>query len=185
MRHAATHDSLTGVFNRGEVMNFLTRELARSKRDGKPVAIILADVDHFKSVNDTFGHLYGDEALKEIARRFRANLRLYDAVGRYGDEEFLLILRGCDAMTAIIRADQLREHVASTPVVAGKVGRVITVSMGVATSEQGSTAEALLRQADCGLYRAKQNGRNRVEHAENAENNDLNERGWPIDGLYW
>ena len=84
MRHAATHDSLTGLMNRGEVMDFLTRELARSERDRKPVGIILADIDHFKSVNDSCGHLFGDEALKEIARRFRAKLRVYDAVGRYG-----------------------------------------------------------------------------------------------------
>jgi two-component system, cell cycle response regulator len=166
MRHAATHDSLTGLLNRGEVMDFLTRELARSKRDCKPVGIILADLDHFKSINDTFGHLYGDEALKEIARRFRAKLRVYDAVGRYGGEEFLMILPGCDAMTATIRADELRKHVASTPVVSAKTSRVITVSMGVVSSEQDGTAKALLRQADCGLYRAKQKGRNRVEHVE-------------------
>lgn len=169
MRHAATHDSLTGLFNRAEVMDFLTRELARSKRDRKPVGIILADIDHFKSVNDTFGHFFGDEALKEIARRFRAKLRVYDGVGRYGGEEFLLILPGCDAMNTIIRADELREHVASTPVVLRNTRRVITVSMGVGSSEQGSTAEALISQADCGLYRAKQKGRNRVEHVENAD----------------
>lgn len=168
MRYAATHDSLTGLLNRGEVMDCLTRELARSKRDCKSVGIILADIDHFKSVNDTLGHLYGDEALKEIARRFRAKLRVYDAVGRYGGEEFLLILPGCDAMTAIIRADQLREHVASTPVVSANTERVITISMGVASSEQGGTAESLVSQADSGLYLAKQNGRNRVEHLENA-----------------
>ena len=166
MRHAATHDSLTGLLNRGEVMDALTRELARSKRDGKPVGVILADVDHLKSINDTGGHLYGDEVLKEIARRFRAKVRVYDSVGRYGGEEVLLILPGCEAMTAIIRADQLRGHVATTPVVSANTSRVITVSMGVASSEQGSTAEELIRQADCGLYRAKENGRNRVEHVE-------------------
>jgi diguanylate cyclase (GGDEF)-like protein len=173
MRIAATHDSLTGLMNRGEVMDFLTRELARSKRDCKPVGIILADIDHFKSVNDSCGHLFGDEALKEIARRFRSKLRVYDAVGRYGGEEFLLILPGCDAMTTIIRADELRGHVASKPVVSAKTGRVITVSMGVVSSEQGGTAEALLSQADCGLYRAKQKGRNRVEHVESADVQEL------------
>jgi two-component system cell cycle response regulator len=173
MRIAATHDSLTGLMNRGEVMDFLTRELARAKRDCKPVGIILADIDHFKSVNDSCGHLFGDEALKEVARRFRAKLRAYDAVGRYGGEEFLLILPGCDAMTTIIRADELRGHVASKPVISAKTERVITVSMGVATSEQGGTAEALLSQADCGLYRAKEKGRNRVEHVESADVQEL------------
>ncbi|HWO33611.1 MAG TPA: diguanylate cyclase [Candidatus Acidoferrum sp.] len=166
MRHAATHDFLTGLLNRGEVMGFLTRELARSKRDSKPIGIILADVDHFKSINDTCGHLYGDEALKEIARRFRAKLRVYDAVGRYGGEEFLLILPGCDAMMTVIRADDMRGHVAITPVVSANTSRVITISVGVVSSEQGGTAEELLTQADCGLYRAKQKGRNRVEHVE-------------------
>ena len=166
MRQAATHDSLTGLLNRGEVMDSLTRELARSKRDGKPVGVILADVDHFKSINDTCGHLYGDAALKEIARRFRAKVRVYDAVGRYGGEEFLLILPGCDAMTTIIRADELRGHVAIKPVVSANTSRVITVSMGVVSSEQGGTAEELIRQADCALYRAKESGRNRVEHVE-------------------
>jgi len=173
MRHAATHDSLTGLMNRAEVMDSLTRELARSKRDGKPVGIILADIDHFKSVNDSCGHLYGDEVLKEVARRFRGRLRVYDAVGRYGGEEFLMVLPGCDAMTTIIRADELRLHLASKPVVSAKTSRVITVSMGVVTSEQGGTPEALLSQADCGLYRAKQKGRNRVEEVEKAHVSEL------------
>jgi diguanylate cyclase (GGDEF)-like protein len=168
MRHAATHDSLTGLMNRGQVTDSLTRELARSKRDGKPVGIILADVDRFKSVNDTYGHLFGDEALREIGRRFRAKLRVYDAVGRYGGEEFLLLLPGCDSMTTMIRADDLRAYVASKPVISGKTTATITVSMGIATSEQGGTAESLLGEADSGLYRAKHNGRNRVEHVESA-----------------
>lgn len=169
MRHSATHDFLTGLLNRAEIMEVLTRELARSERDSKPVGIILADLDHFKSVNDSFGHLYGDEALKETARRFRAKLRVYDSVGRYGGEEFLLILPACDAMTTMIRADELRVYVASKPIVSGKASRVITVSMGVVSSEQGGTPEALLTQADCGLYRAKEKGRNRVEDVEDTQ----------------
>ena len=169
MRHAATHDSLTGLLNRAEIMDVLTRELARSKRDSKPVGIILADLDHFKSVNDSFGHIYGDEALRETARRLRTKLRVYDSVGRYGGEEFLLILPACDAMTTMIRADELRVYVASKPIVSGKASRVITVSMGVVSSEQGSTLEALLTQADRGLYRAKEKGRNRVEDVEDTQ----------------
>lgn len=166
MRHAATHDSLTGLVNRGQVMDVLNRELARSKRDAKPVGIILADVDRFKSINDTAGHLFGDQALQEISRRFRHKLRVYDVVGRYGGEEFLMVLPGCDSMTTIIRADELRSYVASTPVILGKTTRTITVSMGVAASGQGATAESLLAQADSGLYHAKHKGRNRVEHVE-------------------
>ncbi len=173
MRHAATHDGLTGVLNRGELMEALARELGRARRDKKPVGVILADIDHFKNVNDTHGHLYGDEALKEIAHRLRSRLRVYDSVGRYGGEEFLLILPGCDLVNTIVRADDLRATIASQPIVASKISRAITASMGVAVaSELGETdVEALLGQADRGLYAAKKNGRNRVEHVKDASLN--------------
>src|SRR5208282_3041484 len=92
MRHAATHDSLTALTNRGEILAMFKRELERARRERSPVGVILADIDHFKNVNDTLGHLFGDEALREIGRRMRADLRVYDGVGRYGGEEFLLIL---------------------------------------------------------------------------------------------
>jgi diguanylate cyclase (GGDEF)-like protein len=182
MRHSATYDSLTGVMNRGEIMEFLRRELERGRRDHKPVAIILVDIDHFKRVNDLRGHLFGDEALKEVARRLRTKLRIYDGVGRYGGEEFLLVLPGCDSMTALIRADQLREQVSSKPVGSSKLEQVITVSMGVASSEESSDAETLLSQADAGLYRAKHNGRNRVEHIERVDlvSNDKRNRNDPL-----
>ena len=109
MRHAATHDSLTGLMNRGEIIAMLKRELERARRERKPVGVILGDIDHFKNVNDTLGHLFGDEALREISRRLRAQLRVYDGVGRYGGEEFLMILPNCDLPNAILRADGLRE----------------------------------------------------------------------------
>lgn len=169
MRHAATHDGLTGLMNRAEVMEFLKRELARSKRDGKPVGAILCDIDHFKNVNDTCGHPFGDAALQEVARRFRSRLRVYDAVGRCGGEEFLIVLPGCDAMHSIIRADELRLHIANKPVESAGTSRTITVSMGIASAQDGDTPESLLSIADQGLYRAKRNGRNRVEHVERSE----------------
>lgn len=170
MRHAATHDSLTGLMNRGEVLEVLERELERARRERKPVGVILADIDHFKDVNDSLGHLYGDEALKEIARRLRSTLRVYDGLGRYGGEEFLLLLPGCDLAIALERANQLREFVASQPVVSSGVERAITMSMGVAVSGGSGRAdvEALLGQADAGLYAAKEKGRNRVEHVKTA-----------------
>ena len=166
MRHAATHDSLTGLTNRGEILAMLERELERARRERKPVAVILCDVDHFKNVNDTLGHLFGDEALREIGRRLRTQLRVYDGVGRYGGEEFLMVLPSCDLPNALLRADGLREIIAKTPVVCSGEERLITMSMGVAVSacEGKNEVEMLLNQADAGLYKAKEKGRNRIEH---------------------
>jgi two-component system cell cycle response regulator len=166
MRHAATHDNLTGLLNRGEIVANLQRELERARRERRPVGVILGDVDHFKNVNDTLGHLFGDEALRELGRRLRSQLRVYDSVGRYGGEEFLMILPSCDLPNTLLRADELREIVAKTPVVCDGVERAVTMSMGVAVSnpDGNNEMEALLNHADAGLYAAKGNGRNRVEH---------------------
>jgi two-component system, cell cycle response regulator len=168
MRYTATHDSLTGLMNRGETVDFLSRESERARRSGKPLSVILADVDHFKKVNDTLGHLFGDEALKEVARRLRSKLRVYDGVGRYGGEEFLMILADCDLMTALIKADDLRACVGTKPIVSSRASKNITVSMGVAVSTDHPNGDigSLLNQADRGLYAAKQKGRNRVEHVD-------------------
>jgi diguanylate cyclase (GGDEF)-like protein len=166
MRHAATHDSLTGLMNRGEIFSMLERELERGRREHTRVGVILCDIDRFKRVNDTLGHLFGDEALREIGRRLREQLRVYDGVGRYGGEEFLMVLPNCDLPDALMRANQLRESVANTPVVSSGEERLITMSMGVAVSDSGGKQEleALLNRADAGLYAAKEKGRNRVEH---------------------
>ena len=166
MRHAATHDSLTGLTNRGEILAMLERELERGRRERKPLAVILCDIDHFKNVNDSLGHLFGDEALREIGRRLRAQLRVYDGVGRYGGEEFLMVLPSCDLPNALLRANELREIIAKTPVVSSGEERLITMSMGVAISacEGKNEVEMLLNQADAGLYKAKEKGRNRIEH---------------------
>jgi diguanylate cyclase (GGDEF)-like protein len=172
MRHAATHDSLTGLMNRAETLEFLNRELARARREHSPVGVILADIDRFKDVNDSFGHLFGDEALKEISGRLRSKLRVYNGIGRYGGEEFLLILPGCNRANTLKRADDLRQYVASKPIAFSGMEKVVTISMGVAvSSDSGSrNVEALLNQADLGLYQAKGKGRNRVECAEEAAN---------------
>jgi two-component system, cell cycle response regulator len=166
MRHAATHDSLTGLMNRGEILCMLERELERGRREKKPTGVVLGDIDHFKSVNDTLGHLFGDEALREIGRRLRAQLRVYDGVGRYGGEEFLMVLPSCDMSDALMRANELREIIANTPVLCSGVERAITMSMGVTVSEctGKDEVEALLNQADASLYLAKEKGRNRIEH---------------------
>lgn len=168
MRYAATHDSLTGLLNRGEILDLLNRESERSRRGGRPLSVILADVDQFKKVNDTLGHLFGDEALKEVTRRLRSKLRVYDGLGRFGGEEFLMVLSDCDLMAALIKADDLRASVGGIPIVAFRTSKNITVSMGVAVSTDHSAGDicSLLNQADRGLYAAKQKGRNRVEHVE-------------------
>jgi diguanylate cyclase (GGDEF)-like protein len=167
MREAATRDSLTGLLNRAEIFKMLEKELERSRREHRALSVILADIDHFKDVNDTEGHLFGDEALREIARRMQSKLRPYDGVGRYGGEEFLLILPACDIDGAVQRANELRETIAASPVSSGGVEKAITMSMGVAVSECAGVKEVkgLLNRADVALYAAKKNGRNRVEHA--------------------
>jgi len=168
MRHAATHDSLTGLLNRGEIFAMLERELERSRRERNLLSIILADIDHFKKVNDTCGHLFGDGVLQEVSRRLHSRLRPYDGVGRYGGEEFLLVLPSCNLEGALARAVELRDAIASAPVVVGTVEWSITASLGVAVSN-GTGAkelEQLLSRADAALYRAKENGRNRVEYQE-------------------
>jgi two-component system, cell cycle response regulator len=168
MRYAASYDSLTGLMNRKEVLDALTRELARSKREGRPLALLLADVDHFKAVNDTLGHMFGDEALKEVGRRLQSKLRIYDSVGRYGGEEFLLVFPGCELTSALIRADQIRSFVCSTPVSTMGKDRKITVSLGVVVADGPAEVkiEDLLHQADLALYEAKKKGRNRVEQMD-------------------
>jgi two-component system, cell cycle response regulator len=166
MRHAATHDGLTGLMNRGEILAMLERELERARRERKPVGVILGDIDHFKNVNDTLGHLFGDEALREVGNRLRAQLRVYDGVGRYGGEEFLMVLPNCDLPGAMLRANELREVISKAPVACAGEEKLITMSMGVVVSicKGKDEVEVLLNQADAGLYAAKENGRNRIEH---------------------
>jgi diguanylate cyclase (GGDEF)-like protein len=166
MREAATRDSLTGLLNHAEIFGMLERELERARRERRSLSVILADIDHFKRVNDSLGHLYGDEALREVARRLQSKLRAYDGVGRYGGEEFLLVLPACDLPGAMQRANDLRLAIADAPVVSGGVEKAITISMGIAVSEciGVKEVETLVSRADAALYTAKNNGRNRVEY---------------------
>jgi two-component system, cell cycle response regulator len=112
LRVQATHDSLTGLLNRGAILEVLGRELARSDRLGTSLGVIMADLDHFKHINDTHGHLAGDAVLREAARRMRLCLRSYDVIGRYGGEEFLIVLPDCDALSTLSLAERLRECIA-------------------------------------------------------------------------
>ena len=173
MRHAATHDSLTGLLNRGEIFGMLERELERARRERNSLSVILGDIDHFKQVNDTCGHLFGDEALQEMARRLHSRLRVYDGVGRYGGEEFLLVLPSCGQEDALVRANELRETIAATPMLIVMNRSMPPCIMGVAVSECVGVKEleALLNRADAALYAAKANGRNRVEASDPASGN--------------
>jgi len=165
LRFAATHDFLTNLLNRSEILAALERELARSAREDKPTTIILGDIDHFKRVNDTLGHAAGDEVLKEVARRLKTDLRPYDLVGRYGGEEFLIILPGCNLAAGARRADAIRNNVAKDSIKTEFGATAPTVSMGVAAAGPGQDVSVteLLHEADVSLYAAKNNGRNRVE----------------------
>jgi diguanylate cyclase (GGDEF)-like protein len=165
LRDLAMHDPLTQLLNRRATMDFLTSELSRSIREHKPLTVMMVDIDHFKSVNDRFGHAAGDQALCEVARRLRVSIRTYDAVGRFGGEEFLVVAPGCDTAPGRARAESLREVVCSEPVVLKGLSTSVTVSVGVATSPEPKPhdLEALISAADKALYRAKEKGRNRVE----------------------
>jgi two-component system cell cycle response regulator len=168
LHFAASHDFLTGAWNRAEILAFMQRELARARRDNTPVGIVLLDVDHFKKVNDEFGHEAGDSVLKEITKRLSASLREYDGIGRYGGEEFLLVIPGCNLATTIRRANQIRESISTQPIQTLLGPLAITVSMGATVGESAANSELLLRRADMALYQAKHNGRNRVEHIATA-----------------
>lgn len=166
----ATRDALTGVWNRGAILGVLDRELTRARREGTPVGVVMADLDHFKQINDSFGHLVGDQVLRQAAQRMQGVLRPYDGVGRYGGEEFLVILPGCNAAATAELAERLRRCVANEPIVRECQEVAVTLSLGVAASD-GATVEsagAILRAADEALYRAKRSGRNRVVLARGA-----------------
>lgn len=162
LRYQATHDDLTGLWNRAMVRSHLTAEMSRGKRAGKPVAVVLADLDHFKKVNDTYGHPAGDTILREAAARMRMALRAYDSIGRYGGEEFLIVLPGCSSEAAVVAAERARVCVAS-PVHVADTDIPLSVSLGVAsTATAPEDPDALIQAADEALYRAKAGGRNRV-----------------------
>src|SRR5580658_1748661 len=134
MRFKASHDPLTSLFNRGIIVDLLSRELSRTRREKGSTVVMLGDLDHFKSVNDGYGHVIGDEVLREVARRLLASVRSYDFVGRYGGEEFLIVLNNCDSLQALVRAEQVRNGVASHPVQTTRGPLSITMSLGVLAS---------------------------------------------------
>jgi two-component system, cell cycle response regulator len=175
MRFKATHDALTSIWNRGVIMDLLGRELMRSQRESGCTIVLLGDVDHFKSVNDTHGHLVGDEVLQEISRRLLLSIRSYDFVGRYGGEEFLLVLNNCKPQFAEARAEDIRKIVSNRPIqtLAGPLN--ITMSFGLLLSDVWGVrpVEELLHEVDAALYAAKAAGRNCVRVAKPPVEPDL------------
>jgi diguanylate cyclase (GGDEF)-like protein len=164
LRHLATHDHLTGTLNRRAVVDQLDIELRRASRDGTSVAVVIADLDHFKHVNDRYGHSAGDAVLVQAAVRIRSVLRGHDVIGRYGGEEFLIILPDCGPVEAVEAAARACQAVATSPTVTGDTLLSVTASAGIATTRSGATAvQKLIDAADKALYRAKAAGRNRIE----------------------
>jgi diguanylate cyclase (GGDEF)-like protein len=161
----ATHDALTGIWNRRAVIDRLNGELARAEREAGTVGVLLADLDHFKRVNDTYGHLAGDAVLREVVNRLRTSMRPYDVMGRYGGEEFLMVLPSYDSKCARSVAERLRCLLSEKPLVTSEGTFRVTVSFGVASVHGGDSIgpDTIIKRADEALYRAKNSGRNRVE----------------------
>lgn len=165
LRDQATRDSLTRLWNRSSILEALSRELARAWREGSPLGVVMVDLDHFKHINDDHGHLAGDAMLREAARRMQNGVRQYDSIGRYGGEEFLILLPNCGPAESCSQAERLRKQLSHADVRIDETSLRITASFGVTAAVPGEpwTAEGLLRKADEALYVAKKSGRNRVE----------------------
>ena len=156
-------DPLTAILNRRAFMLEYEREVSRCRREQTGLALAIFDLDHFKDVNDNYGHLVGDRVLRQVADTLRASLRGHDVLGRYGGEEFALLMPGADTAAAMAGTERARLAVGERPVEAGRLSIPVTVSAGVAVyGPNGSDWESLLRSADAALYEAKRGGRNRV-----------------------
>jgi diguanylate cyclase (GGDEF)-like protein len=167
MRFQATHDLLTSLWNRGVIVELMSHEIMRSRRERSCTAVMMCDIDNFKSVNDQFGHAIGDDVLREVARRLHHSVRSYDMVGRYGGEEFLVALNKCNPESAVSRAENLRSKISGCPIQTANKPVTVTISIGLALSTEFTqcTVEELMHQADIALYAAKAGGRNCVRVA--------------------
>ena len=164
----ATHDPLTGVLNRRALMDALRNAVSAASRKQGTLSVLMLDLDHFKRVNDEHGHPAGDLVLKEVTRRVRQRLRLHDSLGRFGGEEFVVVLEDTALVSAAAAAESIRAVVAEKPVSCGELQIPVTISIGLhmrVPENSDQAVEEMIAAADRALYQAKQNGRNRVEIA--------------------
>lgn len=169
MRFKATHDALTSLWDRGGIFALLRSELSKSSREKTPASLLLCDIDHFKQINDVYGHPVGDEILIQVSKRLQKMVQPYDCVGRYGGEEFLIVLGGCNEPDLRKCAEQIREGISSVPFTTQQGLVSVSLSIGAITIENWDkpvAIDAYLKEADAALYRAKAAGRNRVVYAE-------------------
>ena len=164
LHYRATHDNLSGLWNRTTILEALQKELAQSRRDGSSVGVIIADIDHFKEINDQHGHLAGDAVLRAVSERLSQTVRASDFAGRYGGEEFILVIRKSDVRAGRHIAERLRAELNDSPIETSEGTFPVRMSFGVAAGNgKTSDVDSLVRAADQALYRAKKAGRNRVE----------------------
>ena len=171
LRIQATHDALTGIWNRRAITEILERELSRGVRKSQATSLLIVDVDHFKAINDSYGHLVGDEVLQHVSRRMEQLIRNYDSLGRFGGEEFLVCLPESDPVGALVVANRICSDISSRPVEVDDGEVEVTVSIGLASFDPNSlnspvTCDEVIKAADDALYQAKRSGRNRVCIAE-------------------
>lgn len=170
LRERANKDLLTMLPNRSAIATALEHEVARCHRDRRQVGVILLDIDHFKRINDTFGHFAGDAVLRETAARLRGNMRPYDQVGRYGGEEFLVVLPNCDLEAATLQAERMRNRLSSSSMLVEGNELHVSASFGVTVSDGSEkNPDMFVRVADEALYQAKASGRNCVRTLTLAE----------------
>jgi diguanylate cyclase (GGDEF)-like protein len=156
-------DPLTGVLNRRAILSQIENELSRAKRNNAHISISMLDLDHFKKINDTFGHLAGDTVLRECMNRVKESIRTYDTIGRFGGEEFIVVFPEAKQEGALAIAERIRLKINEKNADVNGVSIPFTISQGLATCNGKSNIDELIAKADEALYRAKENGRNRVE----------------------
>jgi diguanylate cyclase (GGDEF)-like protein len=173
LTEVSSRDSLTGLYNRWYVLEKIDSEINRALRHGSPMSLLMLDIDHFKRVNDTYGHSAGDQVLQAVGKLLRESCRVYDVPGRYGGEEFCIVLPETKLGNTTVVAERIRQRLASTELACGDDQIVVTASIGIAGMDESQETHvlspaALIDRADRALYTAKRRGRNRIEMFDTA-----------------